>query len=53
MPSAAADKGSDTSDAAKKKSFFEAIWERDHPDEIKKIKLEAEKKKIDEEAKRL
>ena len=39
--------------SAAKKSFFEAIWERDHPDDVKKIKIAQEKKKIDEEAKKL
>jgi hypothetical protein len=35
----AAKSGADQSSDAAKKSFFEAIWERDHPDEVKKIKL--------------
>ena len=39
--------GAEAVDAAKK-SFFEAIWERDHPDDVKKIKIAQEKKKIDE-----
>ena len=36
---------------AEKKSFYEAIWERDHPEEVQKAKEEAERKKMAEKAK--
>jgi predicted nuclease with TOPRIM domain len=42
------------------KSFYEEIWEKNHPEEVQKLKEEAEKKataekvkKMQEEAKRL
>lgn len=33
------------------KSFFEIMWERDHPEEVKKLKLAEEQKKMAERAK--
>jgi hypothetical protein len=33
------------------KSFFEIMWERDHPEEVKKLNLAEEQKKMAEKVK--
>lgn len=35
------------------KSFFEIMWEREHPEEVKKMQLAEEQKKMAEKAKKL
>ena len=40
------DKGDGKGESGEKKSFFELMWEKNHPEEVNKIKIESEKKKI-------
>lgn len=40
-------------DQKSEKSFFEVMWEKDHPEEVKKLNLAEEQKKMEAKAKKL